>query len=66
MIFHGEPKCLPNPGESQLLKCKVQDIFMVSVPYSTSHPFFHMTLKLLWFLVFKGRDLLHAQIYLYL
>ena len=35
------------------------------VPCNTSHPFFLMTLMPLWFLVFKGHDLLHAQVYAY-
>ena len=65
MIFHSEPKFSLNPWESQFLKCKVEEVFVGFVPCSTSHPFFPMTLMPLWFLVFKGHDLLHTQVYMY-
>lgn len=35
------------------------------VPCSTSHPFLPMTFMPVWFLIFKGHDLLHAQVYVY-
>lgn len=43
----------------------MQGIFVGFVPCPTSQPFFPMTLMPLWFLVFKGHDLLHAQVYVY-
>lgn len=63
MIFHSKPKLPPNPWESQLLKWRGQETFVLFVPCSTSCPFFPMPLMPLWFLVLKGLDLLHANVY---